>query len=358
MTMKPNGYWTFERCKEEALKYSTRIEFSDNSRLVYSASRRKGWLDKICSHMNPILESWSEEKILKDIKEYKSIAEIKKNNSKLHSAIYRFKLSNKVHEILGRTGNRFHKCIYSYEFPDNSVYVGLTYNIEKRQKSRDNKPNDSVTKHIRETNLSPIRKQLTDYIDVNEAIKLEEFYVSKYKNEGWIILNQVATGAIGGNVVKWTFETCTEEALKYNTKIDFRNNSSSAYVTAKNKKWLNDICKHMIEIKKPNGYWTKEKCVEISMLFDNLTDLAKEYPSCWVIMKRNGWLDELTKHMSPYKRKPPKYWNFERSKEMALLCSTRQEFREKYESAYDAARKHGFLDEICAHMKPLRKKRI
>ena len=48
---KPRGYWTKERCHEEALKYTTRNEFNINSNVSYTISRQNKWLNDICSHM-------------------------------------------------------------------------------------------------------------------------------------------------------------------------------------------------------------------------------------------------------------------------------------------------------------------
>jgi len=49
--IKPNGYWTKEKCHEESLKYKSREEFRKNHSSAYSASIRNKWLDEICSHM-------------------------------------------------------------------------------------------------------------------------------------------------------------------------------------------------------------------------------------------------------------------------------------------------------------------
>lgn len=145
----PNCHWhNFENCKNEALKYETKTEFVRGSQHVYNIALKNGWIDDICKHMKPI-------------------------------------------------GNRYNKCIYSYEFPNNHVYVGLTYNIDSRQKDRDKDLTDTVTKYINETKLKPIRKQLTDYVFVDDAIKLEEEFLQKYLNEGWIGLNKRKTGGIG-----------------------------------------------------------------------------------------------------------------------------------------------------------------
>jgi hypothetical protein len=145
----PHNYWCdIENCKKEALKYKTRTEFSNNSKYVYTLSMRNNWLDDICKHMKPV-------------------------------------------------GDRYNKCIYSYEFPDNHVYVGLTYNIDLREKCRNNDINDAVTKYILNTRLQPTRKQLTDYVNVDDAILLEGKFLLKYINDGWIALNRKKTGGIG-----------------------------------------------------------------------------------------------------------------------------------------------------------------
>jgi hypothetical protein len=346
MKQKKNGYWTFEKCKEEALKYDTRTDFLKNSCSAYSKARKKKWINVICLHMNYQVISWNKEKIIEKIKEYESFPEIRRKNNKLYAAICRYKLNDVVYELLGRTGNRFSKCIYSYEFPDNHVYVGLTYNIDKRQKNRDKDKNDAVSKHIKNNNIIPIRKQLTEYIPVDEAIKLEEFYVEKYKNEGWVILNRTKTGAIGGVVVKWTKDACKLEASKYNTIRDFRNNSSSAYVTAKTKKWLTDICSHMLKLKEKDGTFTKEKCREIACEYNSLVLFIKENVSCYTIAKRNNWIPEITKHMVDDKRKPNGYWNKEYCFKLANECENINDFKKKYPNAYDSMRKKGHLNEL------------
>lgn len=45
------GYWTYERCRKEAMKYKTRNEFRQLSAGTYHGARDKGWLEEICQHM-------------------------------------------------------------------------------------------------------------------------------------------------------------------------------------------------------------------------------------------------------------------------------------------------------------------
>lgn len=51
-TLQP---WTasFERCRQEALKYKYRVDFLKGSPGAYQACRRKRWLNDVCTHMSP-----------------------------------------------------------------------------------------------------------------------------------------------------------------------------------------------------------------------------------------------------------------------------------------------------------------
>lgn len=291
----------YNKCKEVALKFSKKTDFRLENRSEYNFAQKNGFIDEICSHM-------------------KSLINIPK------------------------------KCIYVYEFSDNSVYVGLTSNIKRRNSERKRQLNDSVTKHINETGLEPTLTQLTEYVEYHEAQKLENFYINKYKNENRNILNMVRGGAIGGNIIIWTKENCHNEALKYETKADFRKYSSSAYVTAKNRKWLNDICSHMRPLKQVDGYWNKEKCRETVLNYTDYATFAKENQSCYTAIHRNGWENELCSHILHTKIKPNGYWNYNTCVDAVSQCKTKKEFSNRFQGGYTYARKHGFLQEITKHL--------
>ena len=95
----------------------------------------------------------------------------------------------------------------------------------------------------------------------------------------------------------WTKEKCQEEALKSNTKKEFMKNSVSAYNAAKKNGWLDEISQHFIELRKPNGYWTKEKCQEEALKYKTKIEFRTKNISAYDISYRNGWLDDICKHM-------------------------------------------------------------
>jgi len=187
---KPKGYWTKEKCREEALKYYNRTDFCKNSNGCYYKSYNNNWLDEICSHMIVI-------------------------------------------------GNKYKRCIYAYEFDETkTVYVGLTYSTENR--NAQHLKHGPVYNYRQMSKKIPTFKQLTNYIHIDEA-KLEEGnYLAHYKKEGWNILNKIKTGALGGGTRKWTKEKCIEDAKQYKNKADYRKNSTGYRAVVRNK-WLDDI---------------------------------------------------------------------------------------------------------------------
>lgn len=54
--------------------------------------------------------------------------------------------------------------------------------------------------------------------------------------------------------------------------------------------------------------------------------------------------------MEIVKRTPSRQWDYDSCKAAASTCTTRTEFYARFHSAYMYSRRHGFLDEICAHM--------
>lgn len=240
-------YWTYNRCKSAALKCKGRWEFQNKYNKAYHKAAYNNWLNEICSHMEG-RKIWTFDKVFDEALKYKSRSEFIKKSSGAYQRAHNNNWLGKVCGHMIPIGNLYKRCIYAYEFPDNHVYVGLAYNINKRH-NRHMSIAGPVKNHINKTGLTPILKQLTKYLPVETAQNKEGYWQRKYKREGWISLHKSAPGAIGGCTLKWTKEACAKEALKYNYRSDFIKNSASAYSSALNRGWLNDICFHMISAK-------------------------------------------------------------------------------------------------------------
>lgn len=91
---------------------------------------------------------------------------------------------------------------------------------------------------------------------------------------------------------KWTEKSCYEEAQKYKTKTDFCKGSNGAYAFAIKHNLFN-LFFWFEEIKKPNGYWTRERCEEESHKYHSKKEFEKGSPAAHHASVLHGWLDEF-----------------------------------------------------------------
>jgi len=342
-----NGYWTKKLCHEESLKYKTKNEFRKNNNAAYIASKRNGWFNDICSHMISPYKSkeyWTKEKCHEEALKYKTRFDF----SKKSSGAYISSRINGWYEEICTHMNQFRNNYmgYVYEFDDNHFYVGITSRERKRIKSHSKDEISAVFKYIKLSGLVPVRKVLFAPTSPKEASELEKWWVKDYVKRGWKKLNVAHAGSLGGTIIKWTKEKCREEALKYNTMSEFLIGSPGACGSVRKNGWLDNVCSHMISPIKPMGYWTKEKCQKEALKYKYRSEFRG---SAYNVARKNGWLDEICYHMTLL-QKPNKYWNKERCQEEASKYKTKSEFRKNQGSAYASSYVNDWLDEICSHM--------
>lgn len=346
-TRKSRGYWlNKENCRNEALKYTRISDFKKKSGGAYNSAKSNDWLNDITKHIVSKIKPvryWTIENCKIEAFKYKTRTEFKNKSAGAYGACLSNKWIDEVSAHMIKIGHRYKKCVYVFEFSDNYAYIGITYNIERRKHDRKKCKTDSVTKHIKKTNLIPLFKQLTDYIAVDEAVYLEGDYVQRYLKNGWNILNQSKTGSVG-SVRKWTKERCIEEAKKYNNRADFMCGCGGAYAASKRYGW-DDVLSNIPLRIKHRGYWTKEKCGEEFLKYCTKKELKINSITAYSVAHKNGWIDEFSVHMING-RKPNGYWTKERCISQMKTCKTKKEFRKNYNSAYIIALKNGWMKEI------------
>jgi hypothetical protein len=102
-------------------------------------------------------------------------------------------------------------------------------------------------------------------------------------------------------------------------------------------------------MKKPANYWSKDACGEEALKYDTRNEFRRGSITAYNKALKNNWSDELCRHMKRVIN-PPNYWMLDRCHIEALKYQTKREFIENCSSAYNAARKNGWLDKICSHM--------
>ncbi len=250
--MKSRGYWTYERCKEIVSKYKTKKDLYKNDGSVYVTITRNKWFDLI-------------------------------ENLEIS------------------TNDIFKRLIYVYEFSDNHCYIGLTYNIEKRNKQHlglSKGENSQVFKHMSKYGIKPKLVIKSDKIYVNDAIKMERDILNEYILNGWYILNIAKTGSIGG-FSKFDIDKCIKQLERCKSLKEFREEYKSDYqYILKHKLYYENInIKELMDIKRNNplnsGFNDKEKCRNESLKYKTRTSLQKGSKSAYNNAWKNGWLDEF-----------------------------------------------------------------
>ena len=291
--------WTYDLCKQEAKKYKTITEFQKKNQSAYNACIRNAWIEDVCSHM--ILKKkpsgyWGFDKCKQEASKYKCYKDFYSNCSAAVNSSRKNGWLALITSHFTPTGNLYKRFIYAYEFPDNHVYVGLTHNIEERKYNHTIK--GSVFEYCQETNLQPKFILLTEKsVDVLKAKELESYYLSDYINNGWIKLNRRPTGAVGSTLIKWDYEACLKESMKYETRFDFMKNSKPAYNSCAKNGWLELIYENLPPVRKPPGFYSLDKCIELVKNVEKISHIKEEHPTALRLIYENGWKDVMKENV-------------------------------------------------------------
>jgi hypothetical protein len=154
----------------------------------------------------------------------------------------------------------------------------------------------------------------------------------------------------------WTLEMCKKDALRFNSRKEWKKSPKSGYMQAWRKNWLEECCSHMQGLIKPRGYWTLERCKEDALKFAVRSEWKRNSSSGHSIARANGWLDDCCSHMES-KSKPAGYWTQERCQDEAVKFGDRREWRSNSNVSYTIAYKNGWLEDSSYHMQRLIKPR-
>lgn len=243
---------TYEECRDVALMYDKKWELGKKNRKVYDRIFRMGWKELI-SHMEERKKSIEEcrEVALK----YNSRVDFQKNDKKYYSYA---RLHNWLEDICSHMRDPLtlkKRMIYVYEFDDNHCYIGLTCDEIGRHNSHMSKKTSPVYKHMIKTGLIPNKKNLTNYISVEDSKTIEELSINQYRENGWVLLNTYKGGGTGGTY-KYTKTLCQKESLKYNDYMKFYREKENYQKAILRNKWY-ELFDHM-----DNKSWRLLKLLE------------------------------------------------------------------------------------------------
>ena len=147
----------------------------------------------------------------------------------------------------------------------------------------------------------------------------------------------------------WTKQRCADEAAKYTSTVEFARGSRPAYHATIRYGWFDDICQHMSRARTPSRLISKELCAKEARKYAGRVAFQKGAKRFYIAARRRGWLDEICSHMD-YLRNPSNEITLERCAAEARKYETRTDFAKGSAGFYIKARRMGWLNEICEHM--------
>jgi hypothetical protein len=204
----PMFKWSKERVTKEALKYSKKSDFRENSAGAYDAAIKNKWIDEVCGHMEIFKHSYSLEQITKLFSSCKNKKEAREKDYNAY-----------VHARNNGWGE-----IVFFHMP------------KKIDKSGTNSPFYKWTDEELEK-IALKYKSRVDFSEFNCKV-----YRAAYKRG---ILDKICSH-MGEPVTKsWEYGDLVKEALKHITRVDFQRNGSGAYQAANKRGILDQLCQHM-----------------------------------------------------------------------------------------------------------------
>lgn len=187
-------------------------------------------------------------------------------------------------------------------------------------------------------------KEAQKYITRKQFEKGCSSAYKKAREEGWLTdYSWFVNGHVleGQKRRKWNYDTCYEEAKKYNSRSEFQygKGASCAYKIARKEGWLSDYTWFKASPKE-NGYWTKEQCYKEAKKYKYLVEFRHESASAYTIARRENWLDSYT-----WLIKKKKNWKYSECYELAKKYSRRSEYKNGCPSAYVASLENEWIDD-------------
>ena len=343
---KPDGYWNYANCYREARKYTMRAEFKRNSSSAYNVARQKGWLDSFdwmrrASHAN-----WTYEDCLEESKKYESRSKFYYGCRSAYQASRRNDWLKdftwlKNEHILSDQVD----CVYGYFFENNVVYIGRTLMRcqNKRHQQHQVSSKDTVFVYAKKHDVEvPEMTILEDNLTLKEGCVREGYWVDYYKRINYTVLNRAKTGGIGAiGAGTWTKKRCLEEALKYSSCKDFNKYSNSAYSAAYRNGWLKDY-KWLIQTRNPPKYWDYDRCYNEARKYNSIYIFIKSCGVAYSVARKKGWLKDYDWFVPGKKQNG--YWNYDTCYQEAKKYKSRTCFCKGSAGAYNVARENGWLD--------------
>ena len=289
------------------------------------------------------MQAWTEEKILREAKKYKTKKEWRENSLKSYQAAARQKIVEKVSSHMEVLGTHHKRCIYTIKVLNKKIiYIGLTYNFNRRIRSHfETSRFKNLIKRFGKRAIKP--EKITEYIDVNEAQKLEKKLINKFKSLKYEVLNIAKGGGLGGNTIYWTKDKILDEFKKVKSLEDWRTKYKGSYEAARKFGIYKDLS-NKLERKARKPWKDKYLVIQDAKKYQTKTEWRRKSPSAVLYAEKNKFYSEATQHMKS--KIPWRKWNHKNVIEEGRKYKTRTEWDRYSSASYLYALKHNLIDKI------------
>jgi hypothetical protein len=267
-------------------------------------------------------KKWTLEILQEEVKKYKTRSEFQKNNKGAYLSAMRKKLLDELFKNHKNNG-------YSTKRKPDGYWTK-----EKLQ--------EEVNKYKTRSEFSKNNPSLYSIIQKH---KWYNDLFSKHENSGYSIKQKPLN--------YWNYENVQEEANKYKTRYDFRQNSPDANSYAEKNNLINKLfSKHFnegyLEKKHKNGYWNYEKVQEEANKYKTRSELQKYNNAAYIFARKNNLLNDIFKlHVNngfSLKQHQTNYWNYEKIFEVSKKYDTLKDFIKYDYAAYRAGLRRKLID--------------
>lgn len=345
--------WTLDLVTLEAKKYSSRLAFQMGSSGAYYRALHSGWLESVCSHM-PLYKARSKrlnfEAVKAEAKRYQSRYAFMQGNS---SAYYKAIKSGWLDAVCSHMPAYVAKArkwdfdavkVEAQKYKTRTEFQNGCKGAYQRalKMSWIDAVCSHMPKHAGEVwDLASVKAAAAKFDTLTKFQKGAPGAYSMALKSGWIgdVCSHMPKRAHTASI--WTLDAVKAESQKYSTRREFRLGSNAAYQKAVRKNWLDSVCSHMV-VQSSTSLLTKDFILSEARKFQTRNEFFKGAASSYIRAKELGIFDEATEHMQAVFT----YWTEDLVLAEAAKYSTTVEFLANCSKGYWAAQRHGLLDKV------------
>lgn len=180
---------------------------------------------------------WDNNSLKQIALKYKSKKDFYKGNSGAYAKAWKLNILDKICNHMNISGDIYNRFVYIYQFSDNSIYVGITYNKKQRHLQH-------LTKGIAK-NKTIITYKVSKLLSAQDALALEQKMVDLFRGNGFNVLNKNKCYSLGYVKQIWTKDKIIAAAKSCKTRTEFNRKYRAAYKLTIKSEYYDEVFKHL-----------------------------------------------------------------------------------------------------------------